>query len=167
MWWGGLPGLDELAEQAGADSCIYASDLPAHLARAAQGGGGTGTPTLHVLPGSDLDSQRALLGLPHVAAHCPSALQQLEGLAAALERAGASTSDAFLQPLLHRCRAVKSDAEVACLLAASRGSAAAHRAQWAAAVPGVMEYQLEAAFVAAAGHAGLSQLGCACHGAAL
>lgn len=31
LWSGGLPSLDVLAEQAGADACIYAGDLPSYL----------------------------------------------------------------------------------------------------------------------------------------
>jgi Xaa-Pro aminopeptidase len=45
-------------------------------------------------------------------------------------------STAFLQGLLHRCRAVKTPGEVGCLLQASKGSAAGHRAIWAACRPG-------------------------------
>lgn len=42
LWWGGLPSLDVLAEQAGADDCIYAGDLPKYMQQQHAGRGGEG-----------------------------------------------------------------------------------------------------------------------------
>ncbi|KAF6261161.1 peptidase M24, structural domain-containing protein [Scenedesmus sp. NREL 46B-D3] len=153
VWWGGLPSLDQLAEQAGADACIYAEDLPSYVQRHHAG-------------------QAQLLALPHFAQHQQQAVQQLAGLQALKAVQSGSTnsssagqiqlSTAFLESTLHRCRATKTAAEIGCLLEASCGSSAAHKAMWAACQPGIKEFQLEAAFAHAAGQAGLMQLGYPC-----
>jgi Xaa-Pro aminopeptidase len=175
VWWGGLPSLDQLAERAGADACIYAEDLPSYVRQHH-----ADVQTLHILPADDPQQQAQLLGLPHFAQHQQQAVQQLAGLQAlqALQlssstNGGSSSSSssaagqiqlssAFLESTLHRCRASKTAAEVGCLMEASRGSAAAHKAMWAACKPGMKEFQLEAAFSHAAGQAGLMQLGYPC-----
>ncbi|WIA40480.1 hypothetical protein OEZ86_013836 [Tetradesmus obliquus] len=173
VWWGGLPRLDQLAEQAGADACIYAEDLPQYVQQQH-----ADVQTLQILPGDDPQQQAQLLGLPHFAQHQQQAVQQLAGLQAlqAVKSGGTGStaarssstgqqiqlSTAFLESTLHRCRATKTAAEVGCLMEASRGSAAAHKAMWAACKPGLKEYQLEAAFTHAAGQAGLMQLGYPC-----
>ncbi|WIA20195.1 hypothetical protein OEZ85_006043 [Tetradesmus obliquus] len=173
VWWGGLPSLDQLAEQAGAAACIYTEDLPQYVQQHH-----SDVQTLHILPGDDPQQQAQLLGLPHFAQHQQQAVQQLAGLQALQAVQSSSTgstagrssstsqqiqlSTAFLESTLHRCRATKTAAEVGCLMEASRGSAAAHKAMWAACKPGLKEYQLEAAFAHAAGQAGLMQLGYPC-----
>jgi Xaa-Pro dipeptidase len=40
LWSGGLPSLEVLAEEAGADACIYAQDLPSYLQQHHAGGFG-------------------------------------------------------------------------------------------------------------------------------
>ncbi|KXZ43505.1 hypothetical protein GPECTOR_88g448 [Gonium pectorale] len=55
------------------------------------------------------------------------------------------TSD-VLSVCMDRCRATKTDGEVACLLAASVASGGAHMDMWRACRPGLREYQLEAVF---------------------
>ncbi|GIL83445.1 hypothetical protein Vretimale_11190 [Volvox reticuliferus] len=60
--------------------------------------------------------------------------------------AGCRVLTDLLPATLDRCRAVKSDAEVGCLLAASLASGAAHMDMWRACRPGLREYQLEAVF---------------------
>ncbi|GLI59795.1 hypothetical protein VaNZ11_001760 [Volvox africanus] len=60
--------------------------------------------------------------------------------------AGCRVLTDLLPATLDRCRAVKSDAEVGCLLAASVASGAAHMDMWRACRPGLREYQLEAVF---------------------
>jgi Xaa-Pro aminopeptidase len=169
VWWGGLPSLEQLAEQAGADACIYAEDLPSYIQQHH-----ADLQTLHILPSDDPQQQAQLLALPHFAQHQQQAVQQLAGLQAlqAVQSGGTNgstssaaqiqLSSAFLESTLHRCRSLKTAAEVGCLLEASRGSALAHKAMWAACKPGLKEYQLEAAFSHAAGQAGLMQLGYPC-----
>jgi Xaa-Pro aminopeptidase len=167
VWWGGLPSLDQLAEQAGADACIYAEDLPSYVQQHH-----ADVQALHILPADDPQQQAQLLALPHFAQHQQQAVQQLAGLQALQAVQSGSTNGsgtgriqlntAFLESTLHRCRAVKTAAEVGCLLEANRGSAAAHKAMWAACKPGMKEFQLEAAFSHAAGQAGLMQLGYPC-----
>lgn len=80
--------------------------------------------------------------------HQQQQAQQLAALQALhSQQPSLAFNTAFLEGTLNRCRAVKTAAEIACLLEASRGSAAAHKALWASCQPGVFEYQLEAAFV--------------------
>lgn len=228
-WTGGLPSLDELAEEAGADACIYASDLPQYLQQHHAGvcmwGSGchikgaaadrckkvpghpsrcsqdtcvvkthntwnvdkppedapilcainslcwtclpcpvsitpaTDADTLHVLESDHPDHQQQLLAT-HLGQHQQQQAQQLAALQALHSaRPALQFNTAFLDSTLNRCRATKTPAEVACLLRASQGSAAAHRAMWAACQPGVYEYQLEAAFVHACLNEGNMQLG--------
>ncbi len=52
----------------------------------------------------------------------------------------------LLESTMGRCRAVKTDAEVACILKANQVSGEAHKAMWRACRPGMFEYQLEAVF---------------------
>ncbi|KAF8055939.1 hypothetical protein HT031_006578 [Scenedesmus sp. PABB004] len=156
VWWGGLPSADALAEAAGADECIYAEDLPAYV-KARHGG----VETLHVREQDHPDAMAAALALPGARGHQASQAQQLAGLQGAAA-AGAVPSAAFLGAALARARATKTAAEVGCLLAASAGSGAGHAAMWAAAAPGVTEFQLEAAFVHAAALRGLTALGYPC-----
>jgi Xaa-Pro aminopeptidase len=66
---------------------------------------------------------------------------------------------AFLEGTLNRARTLKTAAESACLLKASQGSAAAHKALWAGCQPGMFEYQLEGAFVHECLRQGNMQLG--------
>lgn len=228
-WTGGLPSLDELAEEAGADACIYASDLPQYLQQHHAGvcmwGSGcqgkrrccrplqkvrcnpsrcsqdtcvikahntwnvdthhlqmpvlcatnsvcwtclpcpvsktpvTDADTLHLLESDHPDHQQQLLAT-HLGQHQQQQAQQLAALQALHSaRPALQFNTAFLDSTLSRCRATKTPAEVACLLRASQGSAAAHRAMWAACQPGVHEYQLEAAFVHACLNEGNMQLG--------
>eukprot|EP00882_Tetradesmus_deserticola_P029423 GHRQ01032957.1.p1 GENE.GHRQ01032957.1~~GHRQ01032957.1.p1 ORF type:complete len:222 (+),score=54.21 GHRQ01032957.1:955-1620(+) len=128
-----------------------------------------------MLPADEPQQQAQLLALPHFAQHQQQAVQQLAGLQAlqAVRRGSTGNtnssstgriqlSTAFLESTLRRCRATKTAAEVGCLLEASRGSSAAHKAMWAACKPGMKEFQLEAVFTHAAGQAGLMQLGYPC-----
>lgn len=151
VWWGGLPSLDDLAEAAGAQRAVYATDLPAllqerHMTGASKGasnGATSGGPTLHVLPHMTPDLLGAAMAAPGAPEH---ALAALEALRRAADH-GTTFNTAFLEPALSRARAHKTEAEIGCLLQASRGSAAGHRAMWQAARHGIHEYQLEAAFV--------------------
>lgn len=154
VWWGGLPSLDDLAEQAGADTCIYAHDLPTYLQQQHPD-----LTTIHIL---DLDhpvQQQLLLDHPHVKQHQQQQIQQLEALQGLKD---CQFNTAFLEKTLHRCRSYKTAAEVGCLLEASRGSVAGHKAMWRACRSGMREYQLEAEFVHAAAHHGLLHLGYPC-----
>ncbi|KAG2494091.1 hypothetical protein HYH03_007730 [Edaphochlamys debaryana] len=115
-WVGAVPSLEQLQAQYGADSVAYTDELKALLA--SRGGGRD----VHALAGAGAE--------------------RLKGVAPAGSRV---TSD-LLTACLDRCRAIKSDAEVACLLAANRASGAAHTDMWRACRPGLREYQLEAVF---------------------
>jgi Xaa-Pro aminopeptidase len=103
--------------------------------------------TLHVLESDHPDHQQQLLST-HLGQHQQQQAQQLAALQALhSQQPMLHFNTAFLEAALHRHRAVKTPAEIGCVLRASQGSAAAHRALWAACRPGVYEYQLEAAFV--------------------
>lgn len=115
--------------------------------------------TLHVLEGDHPDHQEQLLGT-RLGQHQQQQAQQLAALQALhAAQPSLSFSTAFLEGTLNRCRATKTAAELGCLLAASQGSAAAHKALWGACQPGVFEYQLEAAFVHECLRYGNMQLG--------
>eukprot|EP00879_Flechtneria_rotunda_P013073 GHRR01013653.1.p1 GENE.GHRR01013653.1~~GHRR01013653.1.p1 ORF type:complete len:463 (+),score=103.73 GHRR01013653.1:445-1833(+) len=157
VWSGGLPSLDQIAEEAGADICIYAGDLPNYLQQCHPN-----VDTLHILDYDHPDQQQQLLDIPHICQHQPQQVQQLAGLQAAQTVTKCSFNTAFLNNTLNRCRSLKTAAEVACLLEASKGSAEAHKAIWRACKPGMKEYHLEAAFGHAAGQHGLRHLGYPC-----
>ncbi|GLC33598.1 hypothetical protein PLESTB_000093400 [Pleodorina starrii] len=115
-WVGAVPTLDQLQEQYGADRVCYVDELKSLLA--AQG---SSTRQLHTLPTT------------------------AEKLAGKLPEGWRLLSD-LLPATLDRCRAAKTDGEVACLLAASVASGGAHMDMWRACRPGLREYQLEAVF---------------------
>eukprot|EP00877_Chromochloris_zofingiensis_P013741 jgi/Chrzof1/8620/Cz03g17190.t1 len=139
VWWGGLPGLDELAEQAGADRCIYVQDLDSYVQQHHKNS------IIHTLEAQSGSLHRMLCVGQHASSSSPY-----------------KTCTSFLEKVLHWCRSFKTNAEVACLLQANRVSSSAHMAMWHYCHPGVYEYQLEAQFTAACMSAGCSQLGYQC-----
>lgn len=108
----------------GADRVVYTSDLDAQLARVVgPKSGGVGR-QIHTLP--DLKEKLR----DRLADNQPDV----------------RVVGSILSNVLRRCRAVKTDAEVGCLIAANCITGAGHIEMWRGCRPGIMEYQLEALF---------------------
>ncbi|EFJ45292.1 hypothetical protein VOLCADRAFT_106021 [Volvox carteri f. nagariensis] len=141
-----LPGFAALLEPESGHFTLLAPRLPEEAAYWVGA-----VPTLEQLQeqyGADrvvyLDELKGLL-----AAAGASTLHTLPGCAEKLTGKippGCHVLTDLLPATLDRCRAVKTDAEVGCLQAASAASGAAHMDMWRACRPGLREYQLEAVF---------------------
>ena len=108
VWMGAQPSLDDLAEQYGADSCIYLGDAS------------------HVVSASDMDIVTMQEQF--------SSRELLDAFASAPRKVVRVWHDhqqkGRLVDVLSACRAIKTDADVACLQHASAVSAQAHLAMW-------------------------------------
>ncbi|PNW86350.1 hypothetical protein CHLRE_02g083065v5 [Chlamydomonas reinhardtii] len=131
-WVGAVPSLEQLQQQYGADRVAYMDELKALLAAAAAAGGGR---DLHTLPGPAADKLKTVVP------------------------AGCRVTSDILPSTIDRCRATKTDAEVACLYTASVASGAAHMDMWRACRPGLTEFQLEAVFAMSSRCRGAPDLG--------
>jgi Xaa-Pro aminopeptidase len=76
----------------------------------------------------------------HTTATLADKLQEIVGVPMMSERNEASDSRSvvggLLESMLNRCRAFKTEAEVACILRANEASGKAHQAMWQACHPG-------------------------------
>lgn len=139
-WVGPQPSLEQLAEEAGADRCVYKDDLPALLASAASAAAGT---PLEL----------------HTHAHTAEALRAAAGSVGSGSASSVRVQSDLLPSTFARCRAIKTDAEVGCLLLANQVSGEGHRDMWRAARPGLREVHLAAVFEATTRCGGLPALG--------
>lgn len=103
VWMGAQPSLDALAEEYGADSCAYLTDLK------------------HVISQHFQDLPIQLLHAKDKAALVQFALEAAQQKCQEL---------ASLQQAVTACRAIKSSADIACLHHASAVSASGHMAMW-------------------------------------
>ncbi|KAG2435289.1 hypothetical protein HXX76_007365 [Chlamydomonas incerta] len=128
-WVGAVPSLEQLQQQYGADRVAYMDELKGLVAAAAAGR------DIHTLPGPAADKLKTVVP------------------------AGCRVTSDILTSTIDRCRATKTDAEVACLYTASVASGAAHMDMWRACRPGLTEYQLEAVFALSSRCRGAPDLG--------
>ena len=103
VWMGSQPSLDDLAEEYGADSCALLTDLSSVVSQHFK------NLPIQLLHAKDIQALQQ---------HAPEAAQRSRG-----ELAG-------LQQSVTACRAIKTDADIACLQHASEASAAGHVAMW-------------------------------------
>jgi Xaa-Pro dipeptidase len=132
FWMGPQPSLEQIAEVHGADRVQYSEDLAASL-RAAKG------KMVHTTEGS-LSTIKKVLGTN-------SDTKVVSGL---------------LDKTLARCRAVKTSAEIECLLDANKISGKAHQAVWKGAKPDIFEFQCESIFRSTCMNSGYATLGYPC-----
>ncbi|GAX84717.1 hypothetical protein CEUSTIGMA_g12139.t1 [Chlamydomonas eustigma] len=173
FWMGGLPSLDELASEYGADRCAYKDELPVLLKRVHEMKGRTihTTNTLasrvqNVIDDTKLQSNDSamLTSSGRTASSLTIGTAPHGGDVASSNDSSTISSSSrviggLLESTLARCRAIKTEAEVACLLEANIASGQAHKAIWRACHPGLMEYQLEAEFRRTAAYSGCLHVG--------
>lgn len=122
VWMGAQPSLEDLAEEYGADACAYIEDFDIFMASNHDG------LSIYTLP-EDAQSLQELTGKHSISGglHSSKSNELLDAVSAS--------------------RAVKTDADVACLRHASAVSAQAHMAMWRGCQAGMHEYELEAEFL--------------------
>ncbi|KAF5831496.1 Creatinase/Aminopeptidase P [Dunaliella salina] len=165
FWMGPQPSPDELAERFGADRVCYTSDLGAVLREQARG------QDIHVTNAAAKETiQAALTGRSSASGGASGSDRgdsqgdnDNNGVQSNEIRNG-RIIDEFLPRVLQRCRSHKTDAELGCMLAASKVSREGHLAAWLASKrnPGSHEFFLEGAFTGAVLSAGANDLGYPC-----